>query len=122
MRRIRLAILGDSPCDHCMAACCKQNGHEFAAILRDGERQRFAAFAIDVSLNSNGRVVYERVLPYRNGRCTFLDDDDRCSIYDDRPSACRQFQCVTSYNESGIGQHGEFLARNPRVLEMLNSM
>ena len=34
MRRIRIAILGASPCGQCTAACCRQNGHAYAALLQ----------------------------------------------------------------------------------------
>jgi len=122
MKRIRLAILGDSPCGLCTADCCKQNGHEYAAILRGDEARRFASFAIDVPFHKDGKIVLERVLPYRNGRCQFLQSDDRCAIYEDRPRACREFQCSTQFNRDGIGHHGEFLERNPRVSEMLESL
>ena len=123
-RRVRIAILGDSPCHLCTAACCKQNGHSYAARLQDDEIRRFAPFAIDVPIMRDGdnRLTYERVLPYINGRCQFLGDDDRCAIYDDRPRACRQFQCIESYNADGIGVHGVFLQRNPRVRELLDSL
>jgi Fe-S-cluster containining protein len=119
---MRLAIVGDSPCDLCDAACCKQNGHEFAARLQDDEVRKFAAFAIDVPIESRGRLTYERVLPYVDGRCQFLGDDARCTIYDDRPLACRQFQCVEHFNRDGVGAHGVFLQRNPRVLAMLEAL
>ena len=121
-KRLRLAILGSSPCDLCTAACCKQNGHEFAALLQGDEVRRFAAFAADVPFLRDGNVTYERVLPYINGRCQFLGPDDLCTIYDDRPLACRGFQCVDHFNADGIGRHGTFLRRNPRVLEMLESL
>jgi Fe-S-cluster containining protein len=122
MRRVRIAILGDSPCDRCVAACCKQNGHEFAALLRGDEVRRFAAFSQRVTMRRGELVVGESVLPYVNGRCQFLDDDDRCRIYEDRPQSCREFQCVTSYNQDGIGEHGEFLRRNPKVRELVDSL
>jgi len=122
MAVIRLAILGHSPCQLCSANCCKQNGHEFAAILRGDEVARFAPFAIDVPIETQGRIVYERVLPYRSGRCQFLGSGDRCTIYDDRPAACRAFQCVNDFNRDGVGAHGAFLNRNPEVLRMLQSM
>ena len=48
MRRLRLAILGNSLCYLRSAACCKQNGHAYAALLQgDDERRRFA---IDVAI------------------------------------------------------------------------
>jgi Fe-S-cluster containining protein len=122
MISIRLAVVGQSPCHLCTAACCKQNGHEYAAVLRNAEVRKFAAFAIDVPFHSDGRVVVERVLPYVEGRCQFLDDEDRCRIYDDRPGACREFECVPYFNRDGVGRHGVFLQRNPRVREMLERL
>jgi Fe-S-cluster containining protein len=121
-RRIRLGIFGESPCGICTAACCKQRGHEFAALLRGDEVRRFAAFAVDVPIRAGERIVIERVLPYREGRCQFLGNDDRCTIYEDRPMACREFQCVTAYNRDGVGDHGRFLQNNPAVREMLDQL
>jgi Fe-S-cluster containining protein len=122
MRRVRIAILGNSPCERCTAACCKQNGHDYAALLVGGETRKFAPFAIDVKIRAGHRIVTERVLPYVNGRCTFLGADDRCTIYEDRPDSCRAFECVVQFNRDGTGQHGEFLHRNVEVREMLESL
>lgn len=122
MRRLRLAILGESPCPQCSACCCKQNGHDYAVLLRDEEVRRFAPFAIDAPMQQKGRIILEKVLPYRDGRCQFLGDDDRCLIYQDRPSACREFQCTPAYNQLGLGQHGLFLQRNPQVRHLLDSL
>jgi Fe-S-cluster containining protein len=120
--RLRLAILGNSPCDECFAACCKQNGHDFAVLLVGDEVRKFAPFAIDVHIRKGDQLIPERVLPYRDGRCQFLGDDDRCTIYDDRPAACRAFQCPQDFNREGIGKHGRFLQLNPHVREMLESL
>jgi Fe-S-cluster containining protein len=123
MRRIRIAIVGPSPCTKCVAACCKQNGHEYAVLLQgDDERRRFAAFSVGAPMQSNNRVVVERVLPYRDGKCQFLGQDDLCTIYEDRPLSCRQFECTLSYNVGGVGRHGRFLQLNPHVLTLLESM
>jgi Fe-S-cluster containining protein len=122
VRTVRIAILGDSPCHLCTAACCKQNGHAYAALLRGDEVRRFAPFAIDVPIQSDAGVIFERVLPYRDGRCQFLGDDDRCTIYEDRPMSCRLFQCVEQFNSERIGEHGMFLKRNPVVLMMLKQL
>ena len=122
---LRLAILGDSPCDLCTAACCRQNGHEFAVLLEgEGERRRFAAFAEDVPVEHEGGITLERVIPYRDGRCVFLGTDDRCTIYDDRPGNCRRFQCVTGYHLGGgqVGRHSRFLDQNRTVLGLLERL
>jgi Fe-S-cluster containining protein len=124
MRTLRLAILGDSPCHLCFAACCRQNGHEYAVLLEGDERRRFAPFAADARVDSGTHVAVEKVLPYRDGRCVFLGADDRCLVYDDRPVNCRRFQCVGGFNRSGADAvgHGAFLERNPAVLAMLEAL
>ena len=110
MKTIRIAILGASPCDRCVAACCKQNGHEFAAILDEDEHARFGPFAQLVSLKrSDGALVSEFVLPYRDGRCQFLGADDRCTIYDDRPRVSRvrvraEVQCVRDRSARSVSR------------------
>lgn len=119
---MRLSILGSSPCHLCHAACCKQNGHEFAAILEPDEIPRFRAFSVTAAFELNGTVRTEHVLPYVGGRCQFLGEDDLCTIYEDRPRACRAFECVPHFNRHGVGEHGIFLQRNPRVLAMLESL
>ena len=120
MPRLRLAILGASPCHLCRANCCKQNGHDYAVLLEPAEWRRFAPFCVEVRVDASACVTTERVLPYRDGRCQFLGADDRCAIYGDRPINCRKFECAPGY--SSRGAHSRFLERNPDVLEMLRSL
>ena len=124
MPSVRLAILGPSPCGRCYAACCKQNGHEWSVLLQtDDERRRFAPWAMDAAVAAaDGRPVVEKVLPYRDGRCVFLGDDDRCAIYDVRPTSCRQLECTKQFPRHGPGRHGRFLELNPRVRALLESV
>ena len=123
MKRLRIAILGASPCGQCTSACCRQNGHDYAALLLGDEVRRFAPYAIDARIDAGGgRVVLEKVLPYADGRCIFLGEGGECLVYDDRPAACRAFECVRHFNRRGVGRHDVFLTRNPGVLEMLDRM
>lgn len=108
-----------SPCHRCFAACCKQNGHEFAALLQGNEVRKFAAFAQRVTIRQDDSLRVEHVLPYVAGKCQFLGEDDLCTIYEDRPATCRAFECAPHFDRDGLGQHGEFLVRNPRVLAIL---
>ena len=115
---LRLAILGASPCHLCRANCCRQNGHAYAVLLECDEWRRFAPFCVEVRVDAGTHVVTERVLPYNAaGRCQFLGEDDRCTIYDDRPLNCRRFECAPGYHARG--GHSEFLRRNPDVLWLL---
>jgi Fe-S-cluster containining protein len=118
----RIAILGASPCGQCGANCCKQNGHDFAVLLRPHEYARFGPFSSVVEMESDGGRVWERVLPYVGGRCQFLGLDDRCTIYEDRPQSCREFECLHYYNQNGTGRHGRFLKFNPAVRELLDRL
>jgi Fe-S-cluster containining protein len=122
---LRLAILGDSPCDLCTAACCRQNGHAYAVLLEGDERRKFAPWAADVPIErGDGRTTFERVLPYVAGRCPFLGDDDRCTVYPDRPVNCRRFQCVSGYHHGGadLTSHSHFLDLNPAVVRVLDGL
>jgi hypothetical protein len=57
--------------------------------------------SFDVSLSSQD--VAERVVPFDilkpymlprdNGRCVCMNDDGACTIYDQRPGACRAYDC-----------------------------
>ena len=123
--KLRLAILGSSPCHLCQANCCRQNGHDYAVLLEPDEWRRFAPFCVEVRVDAGTHVTTERVLPYRDGRCQFLDPaDNRCTIYDDRPVNCRRFECAPGYHERGssVGSHSLFLRRNPDVLELLQTL
>ena len=116
MRRVRLAILGASPCHLCVAACCKQNGHNFSVLLEPAEYARFRPFSLEYPVETGSFRAIERVIPYRDGRCLFLGDDDLCTIYEDRPRSCRRFECISAYPQ------GEFLRRNPHVRAMLDDL
>jgi hypothetical protein len=129
MRTVRIAIVGPSPCDRCVAACCKQWGPDYAVLLCGDEVRKFAPFAVDITIEREElaaeaaspvrRLVVEKVLPYVNGRCQFLGPDDRCTIYQDRPQACREFECTPRFK---LPAHDLFLRRNPAVLKLLHTL
>lgn len=128
-RRIRIAVAGASPCPRCSAACCKRTVSEFAVLLEtDEERRRFAAWSVTIGLrDAASRLRHERVIPYREGGkegacCTFLGRDDRCTIYEDRPQACRRFECTRHFNQEGLGRHGLFLRGNAQVVQLLQAV
>lgn len=110
--------MGASPCGGCRANCCRQNGHEYAVLLRGEEVRKFAPFAVAVRIG----VVTEYVLPYVAGRCQFLGENGLCAIYEDRPGSCREFECVRYFNAHGVGAHGRFLELNPDVRERIEGM
>lgn len=89
-------------------------------LQTDAERRRFAPWAITLPVDDGGTLRHERVLPYTpTGRCHFLGDDDRCTIYEDRPSACRAFECTRHFDPRR--GHGPFLRGNAAVVNVLEA-
>jgi Fe-S-cluster containining protein len=95
----------------------------------DEERRRFAAWSITVPVRDAAarELRHERVIPYRErgdegACCPFLGRDDRCTIYEDRPQACRRFECTRHFNQAGVGRHGLFLRGNARVIQLLQAV
>lgn len=118
LKSVRIAIIGASPCGQCDAACCRRTVSEYAVLLQgDAERRRFAAWSISLAIHDAGTLRHERVIPYRDTICPFLGEDDRCTIYEDRPQACREFECTRHFDPRR--GHGYFLRGNQRVVELL---
>ncbi|HEX7901144.1 MAG TPA: YkgJ family cysteine cluster protein [Planctomycetota bacterium] len=72
-------------CDACRPACRAVCCRGMRAPLADEEiaSGRYESEAVE------GRIV----LRQKDGGCVYLGEDDRCSIYADRPAACRRFDC-----------------------------
>ena len=120
-RRVRIAIIGQSPCEACDAACCRRTVSEYAVLLQgEDEIRRFGPWSTTLAIDDGGTIRHERVIPYRptTGRCPFLGEDDRCTIYEDRPRACRAFECTRHFDPRR--GHGHFLRGNTRVVELLD--
>lgn len=60
----------------------------------------------------------EWCLPYKDGKCVYLGEDDRCTIYESRPERCREFNCVNGYKCKGE-HHSFFLEDHPEVVNLI---
>jgi Fe-S-cluster containining protein len=90
---MRAAIRGergsDVPCNGC-TACCTSS--QFVHVEPD-ETRTLARIPVELRFPAPGRPRGHVVLGYdEQGRCPMLVDN-RCSIYDDRPRACRAYDC-----------------------------
>lgn len=100
------------PCSYCNAACCKQFGnHEYAVALFPDEHY---LGEIEISQDALGG----KALPYVNGKCIYLDNNDKCTIYLNRPQLCRNFNCCDGYKAKGEF-HSYFLEDNHHVVELI---
>lgn len=90
---IRAALRGERdaevPCNGC-TACCR--AAQFVAIEPD-ETETLARIPAELLFPAPLRPAGHVVLGYdERGHCPMLVDD-RCSIYEDRPRACRMYDC-----------------------------
>lgn len=70
----------------CHAACCRQRPR-FNVQLTEDEAQRLASEEVE---STRGRV---RVLPVRDGACTYLTAAHRCMVQTVKPAECRSYHC-----------------------------
>jgi len=106
--------LPDPPCSSCAAACCRRGntGHKFAVILDEGEEA-------DSFRDVRTDFYEDWVVPFDSeGNCVFLRGS-LCSIYRERPSRCRLFNCLAGWEWRGPGDHSVFLEASPAVLELV---
>jgi Fe-S-cluster containining protein len=79
----------DVPCNGC-TACCRSS--QFVAVEPD-EHEALDVIPPALLFPAPGRPAGHVVLGYdEHGRCPLLVDD-RCSIYEHRPRACRTYDC-----------------------------
>lgn len=76
--------ISDVPCGSCVACCKLLSPYLTPEEISSGK------YPISLINGPNGPVValYRNI----NGGCSMLKDD-KCSIYEDRPFACRQYDC-----------------------------
>lgn len=55
-----------------------------------------------IELNMVDGLILPNIKMGENDRCTFLDDEGRCSIYTYRPGICRIFPLGRVYNDDGF--------------------
>lgn len=93
-----------SPCTDC-GACCRH----FRVSFYQGELDSFSGGTVPAAMTSpvTPFLVCMQGTEYGKGRCIALQPDNRCAIYENRPSPCREFPV---YMEDG--------SLNPKCLEL----
>jgi Fe-S-cluster containining protein len=81
-------------CDGCPGRCC--TGRFWSSAELSEHEQTIPLFA-DVMVKDDAG---KHVIPFVEDRCTFLSKLGKCSIYEDRPVACRSYVCHTGGKRS----------------------
>lgn len=106
------SLPGPPPCARCRGYCCKSD-QPFIVRLLPEEAGKYHAAAYDDKEGTHA-------LPTVDGRCVYLDDNDRCRVYADRPQRCREFSCLAGYAACG-GRHSFLLEDHPDLVELLEA-
>lgn len=82
-------------CINCKNHCCGQNKNLKAPILLPNE--------VDLLKESSESFIVDDITFYRlkrseNGNCIFLGENNRCTIYNDRPYECRIYPYILTQN------------------------
>ncbi len=89
---VKLPILsnGGSLCDQCVALCCRYFAFQIEkpATRRDFEDLRWYLLHEDVLLFVEEGDWYIQI----NRKCSALTADNRCGVYENRPSICREYK------------------------------
>ena len=86
----------DVPCGDCNACC-----HEMSVFLEPDEVERYRC----VEETDDAGTRRYRLERNDDDSCVYLDDQGACSIYDERPRLCRNFDCrPLAYCGIRIGQ------------------
>ena len=100
------------PCKVGCAGCCHtqvgvtcDEAELLAERINEGVKIDYALLQKQIKAGNNPEDFY--LLSYENRKCVFLGSDDKCQVYNDRPSVCRTnavlgeaSQCYPYENES----------------------
>lgn len=99
------------PCARCTGVCCTtQAGWRFVTLTK--REQKLPLFQGQLAVHPPTGLKGFWFL--QSGRCPYLGPQGRCSIYQNRPFNCRNFDC----RKPGVGR---FLELNPLVKSLILS-
>lgn len=85
-------------CNKCYAFCCFLTEglklHKSEGIIY---KEKYSDASVEDY--DDGQVIIRSIDSEFGKRCYFLNDDFRCSVYDDRPQVCRWFDCDKVKND-----------------------
>lgn len=96
----------DVPCGSCVECCVKLSPYLTPEEFQSGKY-------VYTFLNSPNNTIPCIAIPRDEEGCFYLDKTTRkCKIYEDRPKACRQFDCrkghYPNFKELALEKFGEY--------------
>lgn len=98
-----------SPCTSGCAACChtqvsvtKDEAELLASRVSEGVKIDLDKLHIQMAIKNSSAGWY--ALTYEERKCVFLDSENKCSVYEDRPSVCRTNAVVGDASQCDTSQ------------------
>ena len=89
--------IGKPPCGSC-SLCC----HE-TVVLHEEEGDKLESYKTRIIPSpETGELVTALMQKPNSNACVYLSKDDGCTIYENRPSACRLFDCRLAWWQTTV--------------------
>lgn len=102
-------------CENC-AECCKHYSFIELSQIEIKALEIFTGLRFDVFTYAKGKAVEEYFLKFKkNGYCYFLNNNNgtySCSVYEARPSICRNYPSNSSQNKACDANSNACLGKN----------
>jgi hypothetical protein len=99
----------DGKCSGC-GQCCSN-----FLPMTEAEIQHIRQIVRRRGLKPHTRIVIPMAHPY-DATCPFLDGENRCGIYEDRPFICQSFICSKPARDYLAPDERRWYAQNPRTV------
>ena len=111
-------VMPPPPCDECEGRCCKVGAFSHPDIAVQLEWPEEDESNFPEAIPDRDRPG-ELGIPMVNGRCLHLDDNNQCRIYERRPVACRNYNCLRGYWRTREFPHAIIMLTHPELVKLI---
>ncbi|WP_294966517.1 YkgJ family cysteine cluster protein [Sulfurimonas sp.] len=109
-------------CDGCLGSCCSSSKFIMAPLILEDIKEVYNHFQIFfASIDNETRLVM--ILGGKESTCPYFEED-KCSIYEQRPPACKLYPLSPYYDEilintscSAVGSLGDIVSQNGKCTD-----
>jgi Fe-S-cluster containining protein len=111
-----------SSCDGCLDSCCSSSKFIMAPLILEDIKEVYNHFPIFfASIDNETRLVM--ILGAKESNCPYFEED-KCSIYEQRPPACKLYPLSPYYDEilidtscNAVGSLGDIVSKNGKCTD-----
>lgn len=120
------AVLSNINCDSCNALCCKSNPNGMPTAISFTEYNRIKDMLGEQKVHQLGIALYMSAPPITTALlpmpCPFLDNKNKCTIYDMRFAPCFFYPVLIPKPRSGVGDEISLASECPKARTLVKRM